>query len=1160
MEANAGSSFDALQTFLDARGLREADGRPLYAYRCDSREFAAFQELLQGRLKRRGWNQSTAQLFCLLGAEWWRRNHSGGAWKWEGILDSIGAESFSPGAQNYSELLRIVQRGLEGWNRDLLTVGQARAFLVTLACEGGLPLRLVMNEQTKLRSYFRALLEEFRLFGHSEIPGRELAERVGDRLPKGLRQDVVYELTARLAERVLALQQLVGESDYPVEELDAHHAGWRDQLPLRLPDRIARTLLNNLLRDAADVARGGRLKIRWQRSLVPLRDEEWDLVGEFTLPRTITSADFNRLFRRTEDDAPPKRFDLCDRVEGGGLHVIAIGSQRDMGGDRTVIAVEVPVGRSEGSLSAGSEQRRQLVARTSGSLLQTDAFPGAAALSDLPWVFVSDDPQARDPARFVGEGSLRLREGGGLVAVPNGTQVQAADESTVEPVGTLPRLSRSVYRVTGVATFVAPDDTRVVVRTGADKDDSQLEYRPTGRRARFGRESTPYFCGPPRLLAWKDGVFQHEVPQAALSWEPDGFQDTLPFGSGVVGDGRLRFVEDGEARFSARVRILPEGASIRFSPADCETEGNILLDGFLTDAISLVSPTNLQWEEQKAGSEARGVCLRAPGEPPTDVAIALRWQGRGQTLLSLPFPSARTAFVLPDGPRLSDGERISAEALAGIHAEAVVPKSHVEFTISGEYRGADLLDLAAGRRQFRWPLREVSDGFHSVDLAEIQGRVGELLSQGVDPDACVRIRINSNASIAGMPVCTVNIHRFDLTLEKRERYPVVLGLDEESLRRILPHEIEDLELEAVSLLSPEKDGTPLSRYGAGAWHLPDEEMTVGPYVVVGRQKDWYRVRPMPWYVRRDGDGFLPRMDAPPTLAQLYQSGLADDADGRFRSVLRAMAVDSAHEDWGAFDGLVRLSALLPVRTFQLLTSVAHEPAAVAHAALRVGATDFDLLWDKLALLPFLWELVPIDAWAGAIKTRVSGLRSMMAEMPEAIASDLVQESVEAAAGRVSKRLPGVAPAIESALAQALHRPPGNGATKIVLPHLREVLKEQWLDHRGDCPSLSWAPHQVPRVHRAEAIHETLSNDDCASGLLVPRIGRFSDPDKASYADFPVFSAAHVVWGDLLNSRQQREIRAARAHDPDWFDEALRLTTLLIYGCQKHKGIEKHLHG
>jgi hypothetical protein len=211
----ASSPLSWLTRFLSHRDLRKPDGRPLCSYRCTDEEFAALRNLLreacEGRPPVRRLPWGTHPLSCLYAAEWWRRHYSGGPWKWETILEDVSVE-WMP----LSQLYYLVELGLRFWQRRLLTTGAGRAFLLTLACEGGLPLNLVHKEGAKLRSFFKALLEEFQLYRRAGLSPEQLAENVRNRLPKSLRQPVVYALSGQLVDAIWKLQAQVGGSSTPL--------------------------------------------------------------------------------------------------------------------------------------------------------------------------------------------------------------------------------------------------------------------------------------------------------------------------------------------------------------------------------------------------------------------------------------------------------------------------------------------------------------------------------------------------------------------------------------------------------------------------------------------------------------------------------------------------------------------------------------------------------------------------------------------------------------------------------------------------------------------------------------------------------------------------------------------------------------------------------
>ena len=237
-----------LTRFLQKRDLERPDSAtPLYAYRCSDAEFNELADVLRSgtrppvgyyeRVTRVG-----AALFCLYSAEWWRRTHERGPWKWAGILEGVGW-----GGISFPRLYEVIEEGLGYWRRPLLRVGPNRGFLVTLACEGGLPLRLVTSEGTSLRYYLLAVLEEFQLYGSAGYTPEELAARASELLPRSLRQDVVYRLSGQLIDEIWQLQRKVGGASAPVRELDRTDPGWRGRLPLLVPDDVARALLNPLV-------------------------------------------------------------------------------------------------------------------------------------------------------------------------------------------------------------------------------------------------------------------------------------------------------------------------------------------------------------------------------------------------------------------------------------------------------------------------------------------------------------------------------------------------------------------------------------------------------------------------------------------------------------------------------------------------------------------------------------------------------------------------------------------------------------------------------------------------------------------------------------------------------------------------------------------------
>lgn len=213
-----------LKEFLGRRNLSRADERPLYAYRCSNPEFAELERMLieSVRINGQRFPSDAAAAFTLFAAEWWKRHHVGGPWKWDPIFHALGLEVL-----NIYEVYPYVSSGLQKfWKRPLLKNQRGRMFLVTLACEGGLPLQMVRREGARLRSFFRHLLEDYAVYSRAGISPEDLARRSAGELPKSLRHDVVLELGARLVGEIWKLQSRIGKSKQPVRDLDRIDPQW----------------------------------------------------------------------------------------------------------------------------------------------------------------------------------------------------------------------------------------------------------------------------------------------------------------------------------------------------------------------------------------------------------------------------------------------------------------------------------------------------------------------------------------------------------------------------------------------------------------------------------------------------------------------------------------------------------------------------------------------------------------------------------------------------------------------------------------------------------------------------------------------------------------------------------------------------------------------
>jgi len=174
--------------------LRETkpDGRPLYSYKCRDKDYAAIMALMRDWLNAKSSHRKDPcfeKIFCLYAAEAFRREHVDGVWTWDTVFRPLGIKQ-----PEQTRIAEWVATGLSWWQREvLIDRKKQRRFLVTIACEGGLPLRL-LREDTHLRRFFVALLEEYHRQGRAGPDAAELiaSEQAIRFLPPSLCREVVF--------------------------------------------------------------------------------------------------------------------------------------------------------------------------------------------------------------------------------------------------------------------------------------------------------------------------------------------------------------------------------------------------------------------------------------------------------------------------------------------------------------------------------------------------------------------------------------------------------------------------------------------------------------------------------------------------------------------------------------------------------------------------------------------------------------------------------------------------------------------------------------------------------------------------------------------------------------------------------------------------------
>ena len=373
---------------LSKRQLSEPDGRHLYQYRISGDEFYLLDTILRGYVEvgqfHLGFSGLVKRpnfppLFVLYGAEWWCRRYDGSGFSWEGILRDLGANADE---WNQGQRSECVRDGLRRWKlRELNGIGFK--YLGAIALEGGLPMKSLAEARGGIGHLLGRVLRTANNRTVIQEDIQSWVESLQLYLPKSYRQPAIFTLLAETAWTVLNLKQTarLDSGKDAVARLDQTIPDWRNQFPLPMEDRQAQLLIEQLVREAANV--------RLQKPSVCLpverflefneEKEEWRLTSVIELPEIIEGKKIGGLFEIEPEDLP--RFAELSLIAGKEAQTAQI---RKMAGNSAYRLADATWGQT--GQAAQSEHLMRLNS-ADGRAWTAAAMRGQPLDDDLPWVF-----------------------------------------------------------------------------------------------------------------------------------------------------------------------------------------------------------------------------------------------------------------------------------------------------------------------------------------------------------------------------------------------------------------------------------------------------------------------------------------------------------------------------------------------------------------------------------------------------------------------------------------------------------------------------------------------------------------------------------------------------------------------------------------------------
>lgn len=917
-------------SFLAARGLSRPTGRALHRYRMSETEYDDLKARLksiadQGRLTVA--SDFISALFVPYCAEWFRRESSRTFLKWEDPLNALGVQ--------IPYLLRqeLTKRGLHLWSRQLRRSRSGREFLLTLALEGGFPVRILVDgtEGGWLRDYLRSIMRGGMSVAKSEEDILDIAQAERERVRTSYQHEDFVALCAELAWRLLELRREVesasGGAIRNSALLDLHHPGWRDELPVHVPpedEALATELISGLLDERLT---GLTVEGVEAKRFLLKRGEAWRPAVQFLADGEVAPSRLPPMNTKGRMRAVPNG-ELANRMSGEAA------------------LFEPPLDKAQRYRVRPLTRTAKLIpdfpflSPVTVTLHAPDCAPaawtwprGEALRSDV-LVFAKDTAAANGETllRYIRSGSVKSPEKELFVLIPEKWHVEGSSAEAVESVEVLPALTRKLVHITAMAYFSASgkanDSERYRVEPNASDQHAEL-LLPSASDPGFALVSDRLeLLTSPASISIREAGQSARQPRPRELWlRPAGgtwSQVTGPIQASGIVELSWRDPLAGIQIQKRRLALLPAGAKI-IAKMEKPGSGVISMNG-LPGWSAALHEGQCDWRMDSAGriiftfdrrpTFRLHMNLHPPAGPPVEVV--------------LPVTSRYPVIVLSNG---------------------ATPDSQIDV---GELRGAVAMSPKRATLQITAPGNKASCITQTVDrelpLGILRSAIDEVLATTLHQDDVVKLFFLGDSR----PPIRISRYRQPHLMLTEDR----LELPSPGAHTVMPV--------ARMILNPKREYA-LHREDASQWRIP--ESCGGPCLVYLRDGPDVVSRPTP----------VARPNPP---AQYSGCLVAAVSVSDFN--LRQIAIKSALSDFASgetgdgssiwlLDLIANLNGL-PASALDALKMLPSYPVALVR--LLLGARDGGeraAVWSLQNGLPFLWLALPLRSWREAITKEFTSL-------------------------------------------------------------------------------------------------------------------------------------------------------------------------------------------
>ena len=911
-----------LSNFLNRRGLRQPDGRPLYEYHATNDEYNNLTQLLRAVVQAQSNvdDKGYAACFVLFCSEWYRRDyerHFG--WTWDPIYKTLGVSLTS------AELRNIIPKGMEGyWIRPIrFYESERRNFLGTLFSEGGLPFRLLKESDSHFQTVFSRILNQYE---QAELAGfsilslvRSVVEKSA--LPTVFSEDTSVELINHMAEKLNSLVLVYNLSDHsePVKQLDKVHPKWRDEFPVPLDDETGTRFLNGLLCTASV-----ETKTRLQKSKGTGCQFSWSEKNPDEIQAKVTLPD--ELSFQIISEPSTTRFELAIYEDGNEVASLgpAYATLENSYARVRLRKSESRFVRHEPSTSLS------LVARAGGMIVGLIKLDDSEiAVGEVPLTFVANE----DGWLLQGQASCSVRNSEVLIVLPReNTIVSGCDASRM----TVPILGLETFSVKGCQEVTISGNEIYRIRTGREQtNDGGFDFY--GKRVIWNCHPHETFLGVPKVKSKNLEIHDREFKLYLNSKSIDECQIQEMMGTQYVSIRNIR----NETLLRRKIGCLPAGFNVEIKGGEQANEGSIIISSQHPCMFILENKTLEVARKRTTGCTE--ILLKADGMPPAFVSLQVYPNlGADPIEITLPFPAKGCMALDANGFLLE--KNLTLHDLLGSRAYLFGKNGEpTRFTLELHLRSKSGLQA--------WHEWNYKAGERPVELNlySLREHIENLLSLEAGIDQVVEMRIKGAGDVMSW-----HIRRYKYSLRYDYEREILISQSANYRTGQMPSPalmlLSEPERKATLLSSRMSEGVPIGEYELGSVINKN-----GPWLVIPKMGEEMAFRPC--FIR--GEPSLPVDESSiHSLQKATQLFNPQSQVNTITLVLDQMAKEPAHSGWQFMRSLYDQFGYLPLATFEVWRALVQHPRALAMSFFK-----FEMSAEYLSRIenefPILWEFFPI---------------------------------------------------------------------------------------------------------------------------------------------------------------------------------------------------------